>query len=102
MTAHVSGDIEATVNTCLRTSAQLCLGMLAHMRNTQGGSKTENTTAQLNKSNVHHVALVPPVGLTSSSFRGIFDTLTCAGHPCTHSVEWEENRGPENTLSCLS
>lgn len=63
---NVSIDLEATVKTCLRTSAQPCLGTLSHMRNMQGGSKTENMTAQLNKPNMHHLALVSPVGLLSS------------------------------------
>lgn len=99
---NVSRDLEVTVNTCLRTSAQLCLGTLSHVRNMQGGSKTEDAIAQLNKSNMHHVALVPPVGLASSSFRCVFDTLICAGHPCTHSTQRRKIRGPENNLPCLS
>lgn len=102
MTTQMSQDFEATVNTCLRTSAQPCLGMLSHTRNMQGGSKMENTTTQLNKSNMHHIALAPHVGLTSSSFKWISNTFICAGHPCTHSTQWRKIGGPEDNLTCLS
>lgn len=39
------------------------------------------------------------VGLTSSTFRCIFNTLICA---CTYSNQWRRIKGPEDNLSCLS